>query len=153
MRDAWYFRAFTIRRRLRMTGVKDTPRMNFWSLPGRTTCLTASLGLPMIPCFTNTEKASSGFTERMSRRAHLNFLVCRHYPAAYYKPADYQPGAPPVFVMRYKTWKERFNGDPGVLNKTFVLNGTVRTLVGIMPPRFGWYDADLWIPETPLPGV
>src|SRR6266581_867433 len=48
---------------------------------------------------------------------------------------------------------ERFNGDPGVLNKTFVLNGTARTLIGIMPPRFGWYGADVWIPETPIPGA
>ncbi len=32
----------------------------------------------------------------------------------------------------------RFNGDPSLLGKTFVLNGTARTLVGIMPPRFGW---------------
>ena len=69
------------------------------------------------------------------------------------QPTDYRPGAPPVFVMRYKTWRERFNGDPGMLNKTFVLDGTARTLVGIMPPRFGWYDADLWIPNTPLPGM
>jgi len=69
------------------------------------------------------------------------------------QPADYQPGAPPVFVMRQKTWMERFNGDPGVLNKTFVLNGTARTLIGIMPPRFGWYGADVWIPETPIPGA
>jgi putative ABC transport system permease protein len=69
------------------------------------------------------------------------------------QPADYRPGAPPVFVLRYKTWKGRFNGDPNVLNKIFVLNGTARTLVGIMPPRFGWYDADLWIPKTPHPGM
>ena len=69
------------------------------------------------------------------------------------QPADYQPGAPPVFVMRHKTWMERFNGDPGVLNKTFVLNGTARTLIGIMPPRFGWYEADVLIPEMPVPGV
>jgi putative ABC transport system permease protein len=34
-----------------------------------------------------------------------------------------------------------------------VLNGTARTLVGIMPPRFGWYDADLWIPKIPHPGI
>jgi hypothetical protein len=67
--------------------------------------------------------------------------------------ADYKPGAAPVFVMRYKTWKSRFNGDTGVLNKIFVLNGTARTLVGIMPPRFGWYDVDLWIPKTPHPGI
>jgi hypothetical protein len=61
------------------------------------------------------------------------------------QPADYQPGAPPVFVMRHKIWMERCNGDPGVLNKTFVLNGTARTLIGIMPPRFGWYEADVLI--------
>jgi len=69
------------------------------------------------------------------------------------QPEDYRPGAPPVFVMRYKTWKERLNGDPGVLNRTLVLNGEARTLVGIMPPRFNWYGADLWIPKTPLPGA
>src|SRR5215831_19270355 len=62
------------------------------------------------------------------------------------EPSDYDPGAAPVFVLRYKTWKQRFNGDLSILNKTFVLNGTPRTLVGIMPPRFAWYDADLYIP-------
>src|SRR6266403_5743150 len=55
--------------------------------------------------------------------------------------------------MRHKTWMARFNGDPEVLNKTFVLNGTARTLVGIMPPRFGWYEADVLIPEMPIRGV
>ena len=62
---------------------------------------------------------------------------------------DYRPGTPPVFVLRYKTWVSRFSADPGILNKTFVLNGTPRTLVGIMPPRFGWGDGELWIPQTP----
>jgi predicted permease len=65
---------------------------------------------------------------------------------------DYEPGAPPVFVMRYKTWVNQFSADPGVLNKTFVLNGTPRTLIGIMPPRFAWGDADMWIPEKPSRG-
>ena len=65
------------------------------------------------------------------------------------EPADYEPGATPVFVLRYKTWVNRFSADPKILNKTFVLNGTPRTLIGIMPPRFGWGDADMWIPEKP----
>lgn len=64
-------------------------------------------------------------------------------------PADYEPGAPPVFVLRHKVWVSRFNGDPGVIGKQYVLNGTSRTLIGIMPPRFAWGDADLWIPEKP----
>jgi putative ABC transport system permease protein len=65
------------------------------------------------------------------------------------QPADYEPGAPPVFVLRYKTWAKSFGADPAIVNKTFVLNGTARTLIGIMPPRFGWGDADMWIPDQP----
>ena len=65
------------------------------------------------------------------------------------EPADYQPGAPPTFVMRYKVWKAHFSGDPGIVGRTFVLNGTARTLVGIMPPRFAWGDGDVWIPSKP----
>ena len=67
------------------------------------------------------------------------------------QPSDYEPGAPPVFVMRYKTWMERFNGDPSILSQTYVLNGTPRTLIGIMPSRFGWYGADVLIPERLTP--
>ena len=66
------------------------------------------------------------------------------------QPSDYEPGASPVFVMRHKTWMERFGGDLSILNQTLVLNGTPRTLVGIMPPRFGWYGADVLIPEKTL---
>jgi putative ABC transport system permease protein len=65
------------------------------------------------------------------------------------EPADYEPGATPVFVLRYKTWVARFDRDLGILNKQFVLNGTSRTLIGVMPPRFAWGDADVWIPEKP----
>ncbi len=65
------------------------------------------------------------------------------------QPADYEPGAPPVFVLRYKTWMKSFGADTGIVNKTFVLNGVSRTLIGIMPPRFGWGNADLWIPAKP----
>jgi len=60
-------------------------------------------------------------------------------------PDDARPGAPPVFVMAHKLWVNRYNLDPTILGKTFTLNGTPTTLVGIMPPRFIFYDADIWI--------
>ena len=63
-------------------------------------------------------------------------------------PDDGQPGAPPVFVMRYKLWAGRFRSDPGILNRTFILNGVPRTLVGVMPPSFAWSNGDLWIPQA-----
>ncbi len=61
---------------------------------------------------------------------------------------DGKPGAAPVFVLSYKVWLKEFNLDPKVLGRTFVLNAKPRTLVGIMPPRFTWWGADLWIPAA-----
>src|SRR5712664_1404150 len=79
----------------------------------------------------------------------FEFLGMPAYLGRVAQPADYEPGAPPVFVMRYKTWVTRFSADPKLINKTFVLNGTQRTLIGIMPPRFALGDADMWIPQRP----
>jgi len=63
-------------------------------------------------------------------------------------PDDGKPGAAPVFVLSYKVWLKEFNLDPKLVGRTFVLNGKPRTLVGIMPPRFTWWGADLWIPAS-----
>jgi putative ABC transport system permease protein len=60
-------------------------------------------------------------------------------------PDDVKSGAPPVFVMGYKLWVRRFNLDPAILGKTFTLNGTPTTLVGIMPQRFTILGADVWV--------
>jgi len=65
------------------------------------------------------------------------------------EPADYQPGAPAVFVLRYATWINQFGSDPSVVGKTFLLNGVRRTLVGVMPLRFAWGGANLWMPRDP----
>lgn len=63
-----------------------------------------------------------------------------------FTPADAEPGAPGVFVLSYKVWQSRFAHDPNILGKTFTMNGTPRTLIGIMPKRFTWWGADVWIP-------
>ena len=43
-------------------------------------------------------------------------------------------------------WERRFSLDPTILGRTFVLNGTPTTLVGIMPKRFTKRGADVWYP-------
>jgi len=65
------------------------------------------------------------------------------------EPGDYRAGAPPVFVMRYATWVNKFGADPSWIGKTFELNGISRTLVGIAAPRFVWGGANLWMPRGP----
>jgi putative ABC transport system permease protein len=45
-------------------------------------------------------------------------------------------GAAPVVVISYYTWHNRLGGDPNVLNRKLTLNGTERTIVGVLPPSF-----------------
>src|SRR3569833_592322 len=40
------------------------------------------------------------------------------------QPSDSEPDAPPVFVLSYKVWAQRFGLDPAILGKTFLLNNT-----------------------------
>jgi putative ABC transport system permease protein len=68
-------------------------------------------------------------------------------------PEDARPNGPPVFVMSYKMWVKYFDRDPHILGRTFILNGQSRTLVGIMPPRFTFFAADLWLPLDPDPAA
>jgi putative ABC transport system permease protein len=60
--------------------------------------------------------------------------------------SDVEPGASPVFVMSHKMWVAQYSTDPGVVGRTFVLNGVPTTCVGVMPPRFTKQAADLWKP-------
>jgi predicted permease len=63
---------------------------------------------------------------------------------------DDKPGARPAAVMSYGYWKQQWKGDPQVVNKDLVLNGTSFTIVGIMPPEFFGVrvrrSPDIWMP-------
>jgi len=59
---------------------------------------------------------------------------------------DGNPSSPPVFVMSYQLWAKRFNKNPKLLGATLNLNGTPRTLIAVMPPRFRFGNCEIWIP-------
>ena len=63
-------------------------------------------------------------------------------------PADAADGAEPVTVLGYKFWQRQFGGDPGVLGRKLRLNDKVRTVIGVMPPRFMWRGADVYLPDV-----
>ncbi|HVN07839.1 MAG TPA: ABC transporter permease, partial [Patescibacteria group bacterium] len=70
-------------------------------------------------------------------------------------PEDGKPGAPPVFVMSYATWKDAFQGDAKILGKSLTVDGEPRTLVGVMPPHFQAFgpQSQIWIPITRTSGT
>src|SRR5687768_13169860 len=58
-------------------------------------------------------------------------------------------------VLGYRFWVRQFGGDTSVIGSTLTLNGRPRTIVGVMPPRFMFRGADVYLPtlyrsgETP----
>ena len=66
-------------------------------------------------------------------------------------PADDQPAAPPVTVMSFRAWQEKYGFVSSLVGSSVVVNGIPMTLVGIAPP--GFYGdrresdpPDFWMP-------
>ena len=59
---------------------------------------------------------------------------------------DAQAGASPVALLSYAFWKSAFHEDRSVLGTTMTLNKQDRTIIGVMPRRFGLYGADVYVP-------
>lgn len=55
-------------------------------------------------------------------------------------------GAGRVAVLSHAIWQRRFGGDPAILGRTLKLDGELYTVVGVMPPRFTFWGADIWVP-------
>jgi len=51
-------------------------------------------------------------------------------------PQDDQPGVPPVAVMSYRLWQQRYGSDPSVVGSVFNIDDRPFTVVGITPPGF-----------------
>src|ERR1017187_6221015 len=62
--------------------------------------------------------------------------------------SDAVEGAEPVTILGYKFWQRQFGGDPGVLGRKLRLNDKIRTVIGVMPPRFMWRGADVYLPDV-----
>jgi putative ABC transport system permease protein len=54
----------------------------------------------------------------------------------------------PIAVLGHRYWQNRFGGDSRVIGRQMRLNGELRTIVGVMPPRFMWRGADVYLPTT-----
>ncbi|HWE85802.1 MAG TPA: ABC transporter permease [Terracidiphilus sp.] len=57
-----------------------------------------------------------------------------------------------VLVLSYACWKQKFNGDPGVVGRTLLLDGEAFTVVGVAPAGFTGLmiatEPDFWVPLT-----
>src|ERR1700722_4297689 len=71
--------------------------------------------------------------------------------------ADDQEGAPPVAVMSYHVWQDKYASDPSVVGAAYQVNGHPFTVIGVAAPGFygaklaGWGMPVFWLPLTTEP--
>ncbi len=65
-----------------------------------------------------------------------------------YTSTNEQEGNDLVVVLGNALWKDRFGGDPRVIGKQIELNGRTRTIIAVMPPKFGFpsVQSQVWVP-------
>ena len=64
-----------------------------------------------------------------------------------FRPEEDHPSTPPVMLLSYRAWQDRFQGDPGIVGKTVRANAELTTIVGVMPETFGFpQQMDAWLP-------
>jgi putative ABC transport system permease protein len=69
------------------------------------------------------------------------------------QPPDEIPGAAPVVVLGYDVWQKQFLRDPAIVGRVVTVGRTARTVVGVMPPRFGFpRNQQAWVP-LPVQGA
>ncbi len=63
------------------------------------------------------------------------------------QPTDEIPGADPAVVLGYDVWQRQFLHDPAIIGRIITVGRTTRTVVGVMPPRFGFpHNQQVWVP-------
>jgi putative ABC transport system permease protein len=63
------------------------------------------------------------------------------------QPSDEMQSAEPVAVLGYDVWQRQFLADPAIIGRVVTVGRTARTVVGVMPPRFGFpRNQQVWVP-------
>ncbi len=96
-------------------------------------------------------KAAESFTGELVSGNYFATLGLRAFAGRLVSDNDDQAGAPPVAVMSYRAWEQKYGMDGSMVGRSLTINGVPMTLVGIAPP--GFYGdrresdpPDLWMP-------
>jgi len=100
--------------------------------------------------------ASEPFTDQFVSGNYFTMFGLRPFAGRLLSPADDARGAPPVAVMSYRAWQQRYAGDLSVIGSTFIIDGAAFTISGIAPAGF-FGDTlrldppDFWMPLADEP--
>jgi putative ABC transport system permease protein len=123
--------------------------------------VTAFDGL-IASTISDVSRTDGGIPERLrGNHVSMNTFDVMGVPVLIGRPpsrTDARADAPPVAILGYRYWQRQFGGDPTVVGKSLRLDGAMREVIGVMPRRFMWRGADVYLPTRyqrglQLPGV
>jgi len=83
----------------------------------------------------------------------LDVLGVQPMLGRWFTPEEDKPGRPLQIVLSHAVWRDEFGSDPGVLGRALSVNGEPGTVIGVMPPRFGFPTIqDVWTNLRAAPG-
>jgi predicted permease len=105
-----------------------------------------------------SNKASESFRSEFVSGNYFSTFGIPAYAGRMISPQDDSKGAPPVAVISFRTWQEKFDGDRSMVGAGFVINAQPVTVVGIAPPGFFGdrvqsNPASFWIPLAAEPVI
>jgi predicted permease len=66
-----------------------------------------------------------------------------------FAPADDEPGSAAVMVLSHRAWQQQYESDPGIVGRTYRVNGTQFEIIGVTPDGFRGLELvapDFWVP-------
>jgi len=85
---------------------------------------------------TGTSEAAQGYPGEFVSGNYFSMFGIKAYAGRALTDADDQPNAPPVVVMSYRLWQQKYGSGPSVIGGVFDIDGKPFTVVGITPPGF-----------------
>jgi len=83
-----------------------------------------------------SSEAAQGYPGEYVSGNYFTMFGIRAYAGRALVPSDDRAGAPPVALMSYRLWQQRYGLDPSVIGSVFNLDNEPVTVVGITPPGF-----------------
>jgi putative ABC transport system permease protein len=59
---------------------------------------------------------------------------------------DVRPGHEEVALLSYRYWQAHYGGSSSIIGRVLNFDRHPRTIIGVMPPRFLWRGADVYLP-------
>lgn len=106
--------------------------------------------------------ATVGDEGRAPDRFNSAYITANAFPLLGLSPSlgrlpsadDDRPGGEPIVLLGSDAWRQRYDGDPQILGRSVLVNGSPATVIGVVPERSGFPStASVWLPLGQFPDL